>query len=1091
MSATRAVLREEFERLSSARALDRPDGRPLYAYRFDDQEYERMRVSLTDHGGYCLASGHGAALFVAYTAEWFRRGREGGHWDWIRPLQTLGIRYHHTGRASDVNYGQVRNAVEMGLRYWARPKVKEGRYLFSVVRESGFPAAAVRENHAIATWLKRSILTAERGFTAGDAVMMEGWRVGDTIAQTLCDAAGDLCAAIIALRAEIGAIGSNEDSVDRLDRLRPSWRDGLPFAVEERDIRVLVEQMVRVRAKAADGLSVTRRVVKVDGGWRAVASIELRGELELSKFANSVRQTLNSAGRARIVPRPPLGGDLRPIASIERWSDDHEEGRWEVRPLVAKFEKGLALDDEFRLAMATNDRLFGEFVPPSGEACLDSVVLLEPADGAQPDASTTFEVLGGSPTNTPRPWLALAVRIDALAALTIDGERYDLGPLGETRVVIAFRGEASMLADGVSLKWRTGCTLPVLRRLHFVGEMLRSVVGHVHVGLPAVWLEDGGHFSQRRPETMQWRPHGRGRWREFREGNPFGTIDVAVIADAEVVAVAALVVVPSDFTLSGDASRRILAVRGLAGARVGSSFPMVRTASDVTIDLARLPPGGTVRIELNWDASLSLTMPNPTTETAMLDPAGREVDPRTWLCLDRLAGYRILSARAQTLHFELHVGGGARTQLTREVLGNTPLTAFTDEMEKLLGGSQSLDAEVWISWPGCADRAAQVRRWGGDVDPFVAPPSGALAEMLRVISQPKLAALSLSTPEAGVIRHVAPAPQGAMATALRAALGIGPWLIFGTDCDDRPLRPRSLSDRSAVAAVENLIQSTAIESVDVREQVQNGLLGGSAPLGDSDRNFVIRLAALAASERLPLSSIDVLKAVARAPRTAVGLLARCATFEQRHDLIALQRHLPFLWCATPVRTWIDGFAERHEVLAQRLADAGLGRADATARIATALDEILDARPELAAHVRATILMLVAGSGPLIAPSAASLLRRLSWTLVESVGDKVRSATAALITRHADHGRPPTALGLADRAGHAREHWSGYEAHWADVIAAPFVVAATAAGVLDMDLETSRACRAAWLFDADHFEEMVPILVQAHAAGSINNGRVAA
>src|SRR3546814_12443628 len=113
---------------------------------------------------------------------------------------------------------------------------------------------------------------------------MESWRVGDTIAETLCEAAGDLCTAIVALRAETGANESaDEDPVARLDRLRPDWRNSLPFAIEERDVRTLVEQMVRVRATAADGLGVSRRGCKVDGLWKGPAMIELGGGIGVSR----------------------------------------------------------------------------------------------------------------------------------------------------------------------------------------------------------------------------------------------------------------------------------------------------------------------------------------------------------------------------------------------------------------------------------------------------------------------------------------------------------------------------------------------------------------------------------------------------------------------------------------------------------------------------------------------------------------------------------------------------------------------------------------------------------------------------------------
>src|SRR3546814_8557651 len=70
-----------------------------------------------------------------------------------------------------------------------------------------------------------------------------------------------------------------------------------------------------------------------------------------------------------------------------------------------------------------------------------------------------------------RPWLALAVRKEAIENLTVDGERFDLGTLGPDRAVVGFRGTAILVVGGVSLKWISGCAQPSLRRLHFVGEV--------------------------------------------------------------------------------------------------------------------------------------------------------------------------------------------------------------------------------------------------------------------------------------------------------------------------------------------------------------------------------------------------------------------------------------------------------------------------------------------------------------------------------------------------------------------------------------------------------------------------------------------
>src|SRR3546814_14033802 len=81
--------------------------------------------------------------------------------------------------------------------------------------------------------------------------------------------------------------------------------------------------------------------------------------------------------------------------------------------------------------------------------------------------------------------MALAFRKEAIENLTVDGERFDLGTLGPDRAVVGFRGTAILVVGGVSLKWISGCAQPSLRRLHFVGEVMRGVTGQIPVGMPA------------------------------------------------------------------------------------------------------------------------------------------------------------------------------------------------------------------------------------------------------------------------------------------------------------------------------------------------------------------------------------------------------------------------------------------------------------------------------------------------------------------------------------------------------------------------------------------------------------------------------
>jgi hypothetical protein len=93
MDVSRSSLEVRFVQLLSVRGLGRPDGRALYAYRFTRGECQVVRDDLRRDHLFGFQNPFGRALFVAFVSEWFRRSREGGHWDWIRPLSDIGIRY--------------------------------------------------------------------------------------------------------------------------------------------------------------------------------------------------------------------------------------------------------------------------------------------------------------------------------------------------------------------------------------------------------------------------------------------------------------------------------------------------------------------------------------------------------------------------------------------------------------------------------------------------------------------------------------------------------------------------------------------------------------------------------------------------------------------------------------------------------------------------------------------------------------------------------------------------------------------------------------------------------------------------------------
>src|SRR3546814_13054693 len=92
-------------------------------------------------------------------------------------------------------------------------------------------------------------------------------------------------------------------------------------------------------------------------------------------------------------------------------------------------------------------------------------------------------------------------------------------------------------------------------------------------------------------------------------------------------------------------------------------------------------------------------MPNPATRTALMGPRGEPVVGRAWLCLERLAGYRVLSAQPQTLVFDLRVAGASRTLLKPQTTGDLSHGDFAYTSDKHVGRKQSHEAQIWLIWP--------------------------------------------------------------------------------------------------------------------------------------------------------------------------------------------------------------------------------------------------------------------------------------------------------------------------------------------------------------------------------------------------------
>jgi hypothetical protein len=802
-------LRDALQSLLESRGLAQPDGRPLYAYRFARSDFDQIGAILRRFGSSAVGDRHGAALIVSHVAEWFRRERSGGHWDWIRPLRAIGLDY---GPYARIQYRDVESLVSLGLRVWRRPEPTGGERLLAIVREAGFPVASVREDPRISSWLKNSVLCAERGFSTRDAVGAEAWRVSDRLAQALFDPAVDLCDKIIDLRASLPPTEARGDPVDYLDQNRLGWRDQLPFDVECEDIRSMVEQIVRLRDDGAAALDVSRHLVRADDEWQARASLGLSGRIDLRRLPSSVAEAVLDGRRVRIFPRPPFCQELIAVAAIETYEKDDAPAH-ELRAFVAKFDSPLALGDEARLLVQSGSNTVGEFIAAGGEPLHDPVIALQIEQVDENESPTRLRVLGSSSARTSRPALALAVRDEHFHSVSFSAGFTDLGRCAGDRRVVSFSGSAAFTLAGARSSWKTSAEREVDSRPILVGNLVRNVRESVFRGMPKLWIEREGHLASPRRQTLHWRPRGRGTWRSVDGSKPWGNVDLAVIENGELLFAIGASIVPPNFDLAVDRGRREFRVTGLDTRLLvarGSNNLDVRFEGEMAIVRLGPPTGAsTIVLRPRWDAELALTFADPNYDLRLIDANEVLVPPRSTFSVDGLKGLRILATREVSLCMELRANDAPRLTITRRVSGEVPLSAFADTITQLLGSSESLDARVELSTIGATANIADVRWYAEDVDPFDAPPPNAFS-VLATTHGLDLQGISLAHPAAGTVSLVAPASQVTMRAELSRALPPGPWLIYGRRRQGTKVRPRIVPAAARAATGEETLLERAI-----------------------------------------------------------------------------------------------------------------------------------------------------------------------------------------------------------------------------------------------------------------------------------------
>ena len=225
-----------------------PDGRPLYAYKWPDQDYNRIKGQVRAQMPQALRGMEAyrfSSMFCVFAAETFRRRHEGGPWTW----DTIFAEIEHP----TPDYALIHAWVERGLRHFKRDVLKNRRgdrqFLVTLACEGGLPLRLLHHQSAHLRRYFHELLTTyhrERHQPVCDVSdiaqqVAARFLPGSLRHEVVFKLSGELIQSVVKLQEEVGEAA---DPIASLDDTHPQWRQDLPLPVEDDTVETLLRNLV-------------------------------------------------------------------------------------------------------------------------------------------------------------------------------------------------------------------------------------------------------------------------------------------------------------------------------------------------------------------------------------------------------------------------------------------------------------------------------------------------------------------------------------------------------------------------------------------------------------------------------------------------------------------------------------------------------------------------------------------------------------------------------------------------------------------------------------------------------------------------------
>lgn len=945
----------------------KPDGRPLYAYKFSNRDYEKLKRLLILLFSQNKKNGfqrHLAALFCLFAAETWRRNHAGGPWKWETVFNALG-----RGQQSPAWRDTT---ISNGLDWWGRPiLLGQGgsrEFLITIACEGGLPLRLLQnENNPLREYFRILMTEYHRDRHRTDCdIDATARRCAIKLPPSLqhdivYKLSGDLIKPIVDLQEKVK---DAPDPIAALDHKTPDWRNQLPLPLDDETTESLLKNLV----KTARGLAVTEQQ---QIRWQRL--LLQKGE------AWRVEQLLN-------LPRQFSGATLRSL----RNSNDNSILPVRMRLLLQKNGENEQVAILTRQKGEGENSVYGCEVLKRNGVCLTDKEVLQEARLLLDDGVKSHEIrVQGENEPGPLPWVfrqiegrrefigegSMRCRDEKVLVLVPQGGLFE-GTGCATKKGVAEGLDREVYDVSGLVEWQH----PELGSCHircaaahgnegfysFYGSRLSGVAEDTppFLGMPSVFFTNTDGANPRRAETglLQWRPVGFHElswnsddskcagvvWVRYcdNEGHQLLLRKVNIVPENTQIRIETIGSGANEagkIQLSGLGDCTVTCDNSLTGSKC-TVLPETNGLTTIECIADTELPVTQFGITLSWPdrSSLALHLPFPRQGAAFVR-AGKALAADKKIVLSRLAGYHAVAQSPKVGRYSVTAKACSPNKFTpihpfaeqfslnADGRGQFDLYRIQDRLSSMMALTGDLDAYTSLEIKNAAGHSlanTRVERFDlkfvPDYDNKTLSLSNSAYDLLEAGPHQELIVtmMQLWNPEAEPL--ILERTGSASAWHIPDTLEAGPWLILG-EIDGLPrCRPVCWQiDGETILSGSNLAQAVREQDNQERkEQLKNVLWELAKDPNHPD--WPLFFGYLRMSRRYPASVFDVLSKAITIPHVMIAALLH--SNEEDFNLVwDLSAQLPFSWYLIPVSAWKEAISQYFDTLTKTLSAMNDGK----------------------------------------------------------------------------------------------------------------------------------------------------------------------